>query len=172
MKLTAAGTALLTLLLALIYRFVGSSALLAAVITAGTTCYHFTMRLLVGALVPPVKGSARWFRPKAWEAPLYRLLRVKNWKRRLPTYDPRQFSLTQNTAQQVVRNMCSAEIVHEVIMLCSFLPLLAVPFLGAFWVFLITSTLSALFDSLFVIAQRYNRPRLERIARKQGERVP
>jgi hypothetical protein len=94
-------------------------------------------------------------------------LGVKNWKRRLPTYDPRQFSLQENTASQVVQNMCGAEVVHEIIMLCSFLPLLTVPLFGEFWVFFITSTLAALFDSLFVMAQRYNRPRLERIVQKQ-----
>ena len=63
--------------------------------------------------------------------------------------------------------MCGAEVVHEIIMLCSFLPLLMVPLFGEFWAFFITSLLSALFDSLFVMAQRYNRPRLERIAHKQ-----
>ena len=52
-------------------------------------------------------------------------------------------------------------------MVCSFLPLLMVPLFGEFWVFFITSLLSALFDSLFVIAQRYNRPRMERLAHKR-----
>ena len=85
----------------------------------------------------------------------------------MPTYDPRQFSLNENTPEQVVRNMCGAEVVHEIIMVCSFLPLLTVPLFGAFWVFFITSLLAALFDCLFVIAQRYNRPRLERILRKK-----
>ena len=63
--------------------------------------------------------------------------------------------------------MCGAEIVHEVIMVLSFLPLLTVPFFGTFPVFLMTSALSALFDSIFVMAQRYNRPRLVRIYEKQ-----
>ena len=167
MKTAAAVLAVVTTVLIGIYLHTSNGGVLAAAISCGTTCYHFAMRLLVGHLVPPVKGTSPWFRPRRWEAPLYRFLGVKNWKRRLPTYDPGQFSLKENTAQQVVRNMCSAEVVHEIIMLCSFLPLLAVPLFGAFWVFFITSLLSALFDSLFVMAQRYNRPRLERIAHKQ-----
>ncbi len=88
----------------------------------------------------------------------------------MPTYDPSQFSLTENALEQVIRNMCGAEIVHEIIMLCSFLPLLVIPVFGAWPVFLITSVLAALFDSLFVMAQRYNRPRLERIYEKQEAR--
>ena len=167
MKTTAAVLALVTAVLVGIYLQAPNGAVLTAAISFGTACYHFAMRLLVGHLVPPVKGTSPWFRPRRWEAPFYRFLGVKHWKKRLPTYDPRQFSLKENTAQQVVRNMCGAEVVHEIIMLCSFLPLLTVPFFGEFWTFLITSVLSALFDSLFVMAQRYNRPRLERIVQKQ-----
>ena len=167
MKTAAAVMAVGTAVLIGIHLYAPNSAALAVAISCGTTCYHFAMRQLVGHLVPPVKGTSPWFRPRRWEAPLYRFLGVKSWKRRLPTYDPRQFSLKENTAQQVVRNMCGAEVVHEIIMLCSFLPLLTVPFFGKFWVFFITSLLSALFDSLFVMAQRYNRPRLEKIVQKQ-----
>ena len=92
---------------------------------------------------------------------------MKNWKKRLPTYDPRQFSLKENTAQQVVRNMCGAEIVHEVIIVLSFVPISFSFLFGEFPVFLITSILAALYDSIFVIVQRYNRPRLIRILNKQ-----
>ena len=166
MKSAAAALAILTAALIGIYRFYPCNAVLTVAISCGTACYHFAMRLLVGALVPPIKGTSRWFRPRRWEASLYRLLGVKNWKRWLPTYDPRQFSLTENTVRQMVRNMCGAEVVHEVIMVCSFLPLLMVPVFGEFWIFFITSMLAALFDSLFVMAQRYNRPRLERIVQK------
>lgn len=166
MKTAAAVLAAATAVLIAIHMHTPNSIALSAAISCGTTCYHFAMRLLVGTLVPPVKGNAKWFRPRKWEIPLYRFLRVKHWKKHLPTYDPRQFSLKEYTPEQIVQNMCGAEVVHEVIMVCSFLPMLAVPLFGQFAVFFITSLLSALFDSLFVIAQRYNRPRMERIAQK------
>lgn len=172
MNAVAAITCVATISLTALYFIIFEDWLLSAAITCGTTCYHFGMRLLVGALVPPVSGTANWFRPRKWEAAFYRLLRVKSWKQHLPTYDPRQFSLKENTLEQVIRNMCGAEIVHEVIMVFSFLPLLAIPVFGAWPVFLITSVLAALFDSLFVIAQRYNRPRLERIFKKQEALSP
>jgi glycosyl-4,4'-diaponeurosporenoate acyltransferase len=44
--------------------------------------------------------------------------------------------------------------------------LFTVPAFGAFWVFLITSVLSALMDLLFAIMQRYNRPRILKLCRK------
>lgn len=158
-------TAVLTVSFAVLHRFVPQAWIFSVAISFGTTCYHFAMRLIVGALVPPLKGTASWFRPRKWEAPLYRTLGVKDWKKHLPTYNPRQFSLQDNTWEQIIRNTCQAEVVHEVIILCSFLPLLTVPYFGAFWVFMITSLGAGLFDLLFVIAQRYNRPRLERIAK-------
>ena len=68
--------------------------------------------------------------------------------------------------------MCGAELVHEVIILFSFLPLLfTIPF-GAFPVFLITSLLAAMYDSIFVVAQRSNRPRLVRILQKKEAARP
>ena len=146
--------------------------MLVAAISTGTTAYHFLMRLAVGYIVPKLTRydfdyRFPWFQPRKWEARFYKKLHVRNWKGRLPTYAPGQFSLKENTLHRIIQNMCGAEIVHEIIMMLSFLPLLTVPFFGAFPVFLITSVLAALFDSIFVIAQRYNRPRLVKILKKQ-----
>ena len=52
----------------------------------------------------------------------------------------------------------------------SFLPLAAAIPLGAFWVFFITSLGGALFDLSLVILQRYNRPRILRLAQRQARR--
>lgn len=144
---------------------------LSLAISSGTCFYHFAMRLLVGAVVPMFAGlfhpDQPWFRQRRWEPRLYARLRMKRWKGGIPTYDPGQFDLSINPLPQVVRNMCIAEVVHEVIILLSFIPLLfAIPF-GEFPVFLITSVLAALFDGIFVIAQRFNRPRLVRILKKK-----
>ena len=94
-------------------------------------------------------------------------MRVKHWKDHLPTYDPRLFSLQDNSLECIVKNTCQAEVVHEVIMVCSFLPLLASLLWGDFWVFMATSVTAALIDSVFVMLQRYNRPRLMRLQEKQ-----
>lgn len=171
MKSIAAGSGLATIAFAVLYRFFPADWIYSMAITFGTTFYHFAMRLLVGTIVPLFTGNANpeqsWFLPHRWEEPLYRKLGVKNWKKDLPTYDPGQFDLRMHSLEQVIRNMCNAEVVHEVIILFSFLPLLfAIPF-GTFPVFLITSILAALYDSIFVVAQRYNRPRLVKILKKK-----
>ena len=169
-KSTAVIAALATAVLVIVYRFSSCDWLLSAAITAGTTFYHFAMRLLVGTVVPRcIKKpmARRWFLQKHFEPRLYAFLRVKQWKDRMPTYDPASFSLHHNSLEQIVLNSCVSEAVHEVIMLFSFIPILFTFLWGALPVFLITSILSALFDGCFVVMQRYNRPRLLRILSKK-----
>ena len=71
----------------------------------------------------------------------------------------------------MIHTTCVAEITHEIIILLSFAPLLVIPKFGAAPVFVITSLLAALFDGIFVIMQRYNRPRLLRLSRKEASRL-
>lgn len=172
MKCIAVITLCVTALLAIVYRVYPRGWIFSCAISFGTTAYHFSMRLLVGYGILKTTRYAfdyrnRWFSPRKWETRVYQLLRVKQWKRGIPTYDPSAFSLKEHTPEQVIRNMCGAEVVHETIILLSFVPLSFSIFFGEFPIFLITSVLSALFDSIFVIVQRYNRPRLIRILNKQ-----
>ena len=55
-------------------------------------------------------------------------------------------------------------------LLLSFAPLLTVPAFGAAGVFWTTSLLAALVDSVFVVMQRYNRPRFLRVLEKERGR--
>ena len=170
MKSATAAMALATVVLAIAYHFFPKDWVLSAAITTGTTFYHFTMRLMVGAIVPrcvhnPTK--CRWFHQKSFEPKLYKLLHVQQWKDHMPTYNPTSFSLRHHSMEEIVHNTCISEAVHEMIVLLSFVPLLFALLWGAFPVFLITSVLSAAFDSCFIIMQRYNRPRLLRIISKK-----
>ena len=166
MKLTAALSFLLGVLFALLKWS-------AAAITFGTICYHFTMRLLVGLTIDQIMQNHAnynhaWFQQRAWEEKLYRLLQVRKWKGRFPTYDPSLFDRRKHTIEEIIQATCQAEIVHELIAVLSFLPLLgAIPF-GSFSTFCITSLLSACFDMIFVIMQRFNRPRLIHILNKNA----
>ena len=168
MKILALVTLVITLILAAAHRLFPASWLLPTAISFGTTAYHFCMRLAVGCLIPklPLDPCHGWFRPRSWEAGFYGFLRVKRWKGKLPTYDPNEFSLKTQTLEQILRNMCAAELVHEAIMVLSLVPIAFSPIFGALPVFLVTSLTACLFDGLFVIAQRYNRPRLARLVRR------
>lgn len=176
MKSAAAGTALLTLLFILVYRYFPINLFLVCAISLGTTAYHFVMRLAVGYLIPKLTGydfdyHHRWFQPRKWEPSFYKTIHIRKWKNTLPTYAPELYSIKENSLHRIIQNMCGAEIVHEVIMVLSFLPLLTVPVFGSFPVFFITSLLASFYDGIFVIAQRYNRPRLVRIYEKQEAKL-
>ena len=140
-------------------------------ISIGVTLYHFAMRLALGSIVNAImKNKANhnnaWFREKSFENKLYRLLRVRAWKKFLPTYSPDTFDTEKKTVAELVGASCQAEIVHEVIMAFSLLPMVLIPHFGGALPFIITSVLSMMFDSLFVILQRYNRPKLIRVMKR------
>lgn len=137
-------------------------------ISIGITLYHFAMRLAVGSVVDLImKNKANhknvWFREKRFEKKLYRLLRVRKWKKYMPTYSLDTFDTKQKTVKEIIGATCQAEIVHEIIMVLSILPIILIPFLGGAVALIVTSVLAMLFDSLFVILQRYNRPKLIRV---------
>ena len=140
----------------------------AVTITIGITLYHFAMRLAVGMVVNLImKNKANhksvWFREKRFEKNLYKLLRVRAWKKHIPTYSPDTFDTNKKTLKEIVGATCQAEIVHEAIMVLSLLPIAVIPFLGGAAAIFTTSFLSMLIDSVFVILQRYNRPMLVKV---------
>lgn len=137
-------------------------------ITIGITLYHFAMRLAVGTIVNLImKNQANhnnlWFREKSFEKKFYNLLRVRTWKKYIPTYSPDTFDTSKKTVKEIVGATCQAEIVHEVIMAFSLLPIAVIPFLGGAAAIFTTSILSMFIDFVFVIIQRYNRPMLVRV---------
>ena len=172
MKWLTAVSLLLTAVFTGLY-FTGYSWAISFAITFGTFLYHFAMRLLVGHVLNCVMANKadltkKWYRLIPFEAKIYKLLNVKKWKGHMPTYDPSLFDPKLHSWEEIAQAMCQAEIVHEVIAVLSFLPLLAaIPF-GAFGVFLTTSLLAALFDLCFVVMQRYNRPRILKLIRKNA----
>lgn len=151
-------------------------------ITSLTCLYHFAVRLLIGDWlcarinVRRLNYNNWWFRPRFWEKSLYKKLGVRRWKGKMPTYNPSEFELTWSNTEEVVRSTCRAEIVHELNVLASFVPLRFAHYFGAFPAFLLTSIAAACLDLSFVMIQRYNRPRLIRLTkmrvRKGNNHVP
>ena len=175
MKSIALGSAVLTAVLTGLYLHTPQPLLLSAAITCGTVAYHFIMRLAVGGLYDVLMHNrARlhraWYRPHPWEERLYRRLGIHRIKGSLPTYAPALFSPRLHTWDEIAQAMCQAELVHETIAVLSFVPLLFSLRWGAFAVFLITSLLSASFDLLFVIMQRFNRPRVLRMVQREQKK--
>lgn len=151
-----------------LYKAWENEVILAVAITFGTTAYHFFMRLGVGFMFNKAMNNRadytkRWYQCSAWEKKLYERLNVKHWKGTMPTYDANLFDHTKHSWNQIAQASCQAELVHETIILLSFVPIVFSIWFGAIMVFMITSVLAALFDLAFVIIQRYNRPRIIRL---------
>lgn len=170
----------LTVIFLVCWLVLGQGVFLTLLITFATFFYHFAIRLVVGAAVDGITArgvnyNAAWFRQSRAEAKLYKLLKVHSWKVKLPTYVPGSFSLKENTLEQVVCNMCCAEIVHEVNVAVSFVPVVLsviIPALrSTILVFVLTSLAAAAFDMLFVMIQRYNRPRMLKLMRRRQNKI-
>lgn len=162
----------LTIIFTLIYQYRSNAVILSIAITLGTTCYHFLMRLAVGYVVNGIfhnrfNYNRKWFQEKKFEKRLYEVLRVKRWKDKMPTFVPEMLDLKVHTWEEIAGAMCQAEVVHSIIVILSFVPISATLIWGAFWVFFMTSVLAAVVESLFVIMQRYNRPRIIRMIEKE-----
>lgn len=179
MKRVMKGGALVSGLLALtgtlLWALSRWSVLLTIAITAGTVFYHVGIRLFIGCVLDrlldnrtdPWKG---WYQIAPWENVLYEKLRVKQWKKKIPTYDPALFDPSQHSWTELAKAMCQAELVHEAGMAASVVPLFFSLWFGAFAVFLLTAVLAAGYDLLFVVVQRCNRPRVLRLAAREEQR--
>ena len=170
----AIATAATVVLFALRGAYPDRAVFLPLAVTALTFAYHLDMRLLVGVLILPLTPRfdprARWFRPRAGELRLYRFLRVRFWRSRVPTFRPALFDPAQRSWAEIARNMCCAEVVHTVIAVLSYVPLLFIIPFGEPVVFLVTSVLSSLLDVGFIMVQRTNRPALLRLLDRVEQR--
>ena len=133
-------------------------------ISFGTTGYHLGIRLIVGTMFNLfMKNRAdytkKWYQVKAWEQKLYVKLKVKKWKNKMPTYDADAFDASKHSWDEIAQAGCQSELVHETDIVLSFVPIVFSIWFDSLAVFIITSVLGALFDLIFVIMQRYNRPR-------------
>lgn len=170
---TITAVSLCALLLSLVlYHATGLSALYSCAITFGTMFYHLAVRLLCGWTFSAVfhnqiNAERRWFQPRCWEPALYRRLHVKRWKNHMPTFDPDTFSLQKHSLDEIIGVTCQSELVHECNIVLSAVPLFFSIWFDNFPVFLLTSLLAAAFDGIFVILQRYNRPRLQALAKRR-----
>lgn len=140
-------------------------------ITFGTIFYHLAMRLAVGKFTPHnFNYKSFWFKEKRFEKPLYKAIRVKKWKGKMPSYNPSTYMTRVDNLESIINTMCRNEIVHEVNALLSFVPIFFSLLFDAVAVFVITSIIACFVDLIFVVMQRYNRPRIVRLIERKNKR--
>ena len=153
----------------------GYLVLLTGIITF-TIMYHFWVRIIMGNVSKLFKKHINYkqafFKEKSFEKGLYKFLRVKDWKGKALTYNPESFSLKEHHLEEIANTMTKSEVDHwinEIISLLSILFSFIWPEL--FWAFLISAIAAMIFDSQFIIIQRYNRPRVMKILEKENKKI-
>ncbi|MCM1164903.1 MAG: hypothetical protein NC299_04455 [Lachnospiraceae bacterium] len=173
MYVIAIGSLVLMFVFFGLYKLTSSGIHMTFCITSMTICYHFTIRLVIGNITDMImRCEADWrkprFRERKFEEKLYKKLKVRQWKSRMPTFDESAFSFEKQPIERIIGATCQSETVHELNILASLAAIFfAIPF-GSLWVFIITSVLGAAYDLIFVIIQRYNRPRLLRALQRRN----
>ena len=168
------GALIATTLFTVLFQFYPVDVILSLAITAGTIFYHFAMRLLTGLLYNLFMRNRAdyrkpWYNLTPWESAFYKRLNVKKWKGKIPTYNPDLFDPRKHSWDEIAQAMCQSELVHESIVVLSFLPIMASIWFGSIGVFAITSVLAAGIDMIFVIVQRYNRPRIIQLIERRTQ---
>lgn len=155
---------ILSFILFIIHKDKLSIALFATFITIW---YHFFMRWIIGNVVGPmllgVNSNNKWFHQTKIENKFYRILHVKDWKKFLPTYDSTLFNLKTQSLDDIINNMCQAELIHEIMFIFSLVPIAFSIYFGDLYIFVLTSIVAMMFELCFIIVQRYNRERLVKL---------
>ena len=137
-----------------------------------TIMYHFWVRIIMGNVSKLFKKhinyNQKWFKERKFEKKLYKLLKVKKWKGKALTYNPEQFDLKENSLEELVCTMTKSEVDHWVNEIIS----VTTMFFGFIWkelwlAFIISAIAAMIFDGQFIIIQRYNRPRVLKILKKE-----
>ncbi len=161
-----------TIILFVVDHFRRNAVAFFAAVSLFTFLFHYTIRFSIANLI--LKLISRlcawnrwWFTEKKFEGVLYRILAVKKWKDFLPTWNESDFDVAVNSYDELLNHICKAEVYHELCMILSFVPVLFSLAVGKFWIFFWTSVFGALVDGLFVCIQRYNRPRILSLMKKE-----
>ncbi len=133
--------------------------------TITTIAVHFVIMIISAPAIKLIFNKnfnydSFWFKSKKGEASLYVFLKVKSWKNRLPIYNSDDYNLKTHTADEIISNMCHAELVHELIALTSYVSIILGKWILDYDILLITSFIYSCFHIMFALVQRYNRQRL------------
>ncbi len=134
--------------------------------------YHFGLRILFGNITKLFKIDSNhpWYRQRAFEKKLYKLLKVRKWKDKVLTFDPASFNFKKRTLEQLATTMSKSELDHWINEVISIVSIFFTLLWGNFPAFFISAVAAMLFDAQFIIVQRYNRPIVLKLDEKRKRR--
>ena len=139
-----------------------------------TIMYHFWVRIILGNVSKLFKKKInykqKWFQELKFEKLLYKLLHVKEWKDKAFTYNPRDFSLKDRSLEDILNTTAKSEVDHWINEAISVSTMFFGLIWGKPWLFIISALCAMIFDSQFIIIQRYNRPRLAKVVQRENRK--
>jgi len=144
---------------------------------AGIVCfmilYHFGLRIFMGNVTKKFAVNPKhvWFKQRKFEKRLYKLLRVRKWKDKVLTFDPASFDFKNRTLSQLATTMAKSELDHWINEIISIISIFFTFIWGCFPAFFISAVAAMIFDAQFIIVQRYNRPIVLRLIKRQENRI-
>lgn len=136
-----------------------------------TIMYHFWVRIIMGNVLKLFKKHITYkqyfFKEKKFEKKFYDLIKVKSWKDKVLTYAPQEFDLKENSLETVANNMAKAELDHWINSLISISTISFGFISNVFWPFIVSAIFAMVFETQFIVLQRYNRPRVVKIIQRE-----
>ena len=73
----------------------------------------------------------------------------------MPTFDEDTFNITKHSRDEIAQATCQLEIVYEIDVTFSFIPVIISIGFNSFWIFLITFIGGVVYDLMFVAMHRF-----------------
>ncbi len=139
--------------------------------------YHFGSRIFMGNVTKLWNIDYRhgFFKQRAFEKKLYKLLGIRKWKDKVLTFDPESFDFKNRTLEQLATTMAKSETDHWINEIISVISIFFTFIFGCFPAFFISAIAAMIFDAQFIIVQRYNRPiviKLMKLREKKQKSTP
>lgn len=131
--------------------------------------YHFGLRIYMGTVTKKwnITYNHPWFKQRSFEKKLYKLLRVRKWKDKVLTFEPEMYNFQSRTLSQLATTMAKSETDHWINEIISVISTFFLFIWGCPAAFIISAVAAMIFDAQFIIVQRYNRPIVLRLSKRQ-----
>ena len=135
--------------------------------------YHFGLRILFGNITKLFKIDSNhpWYRQRAFEKKLYKLLKVRKWKDKVLTFEPEMYDFEKRTLEQLANTMAKSELDHWINEIISVVSIFFLFIWGCPAAFIISAIAAMIFDAQFIVVQRYNRPIVLKLDARRKKKV-
>jgi len=140
-------------------------------VMTGCLAFHIIIWILsaiivVGIMRNKADDDCIWFRELPWEKGFYRFIKIRMWKRHLPTYAPQYYDFKSMPHENLLGIISQTEVVHEVAALLSLLSLFGIRWFGNVPIFVSLAAIDFIINIIYVCLQRYNRMRLRALIKR------